>query len=117
MNSKIAAIIISICEFFLVALYTATGTIYTFSDGIDIENAAMIGLIFFILALCYLIQIIFNFFSRSILAKEVFLGILVLIFFSTCMFTTDINLELVIINWIVIIANILNVMDLDLLKL
>ncbi|CAI2581377.1 hypothetical protein AKUH1B104J_04830 [Apilactobacillus kunkeei] len=29
MNSKIAAIIISICEFFLVALYTATGTIYT----------------------------------------------------------------------------------------
>ncbi|CAI2580846.1 hypothetical protein AKUH4B402J_04770 [Apilactobacillus kunkeei] len=116
MNSKIAAIIISICEFFLVALYTATGTIYTFSDGLDIENADMIGLIFFILALCYLIQITFNFFLINILAKEVFLGILILVFFATCMLTPDINLELVIINWIVIITNILNVNDLDLLK-
>ncbi|KOY76826.1 hypothetical protein RZ76_08810 [Apilactobacillus kunkeei] len=116
MNSRIAAIIISICEFFLVALYMATGMVYTFSDGIDIENAVMIGLLFFVLALCYLIQIICNFFLRSIKAKEVFLGILVLVLFAACMLTPDINIELVAINWIVIIANILNVMDLDLLK-
>ncbi|WP_220730134.1 hypothetical protein [Apilactobacillus zhangqiuensis] len=116
MNNKIAAIIISICEFFMVALYTATGMVYTFLDGIDIENAVMIGILFFFLALCYLTQIIFNFFLRNILVKEVFLGILVLVFFATCMLTTDLKVGLVVINWLVIIANILNVMDLDLLK-
>ncbi|KPN80057.1 hypothetical protein RZ56_06630 [Apilactobacillus kunkeei] len=116
MNNKIAAIIISICEFFLVALYTATGMVYTFSDGIDIENAVMIGILFFFLALCYLIQIIFNFFLRNVLVKEVFLGILVLVFFVACMLTTDLKIGLVVLNWLVIIANILNVMDLDLLK-
>lgn len=90
--------------------------VYTFSDVVEIENAMMIGILFFVLSLCYLTQIIFNFLLRSILVKEVFLSILVLVFFTTCMLTTNMKVGLVIVNWIVIIANILNVMDLDLLK-
>lgn len=87
-----------------------------YTDVVKIQNTMMIGILFFVLYLCYLIQIIFNFFLRNILVKENFLGILALVLFTTYMITTNMEVGLVIANWIVIISNILKVMDLDLLK-
>ena len=116
MNSKIATIIISICEFFLVALYVATGIVYAFSESVDIEHAELIGYLFFVLALCYLIQINFNFFMQNMRVKKISLAILFIVFFAVCMLTTNMKVELVLFNWTVLIANILNVIDFDLLK-